>query len=374
MARTTRRLRRWRGAAAKAAGIALVALAGAHGCQDEIAATDEELRPVRVHEVASSSAIQKRMFPGKAQASTEAELSFKVSGQIRRLGVAVGTPVRSGQLIAELDDTDLQLELRQREASYAEASAQERNASSAYARTKILFDAQSASSKQLESDRANAESARANLRAQAQAVALAKSRIDYTRLYSPEDGLIASVPVAVNENVNAGEAIAVLNFGERPEVAFNVPEFLIGSVSRLQPANVRFSALGDEDFAAEIIEVGVAAGRTAYPVTASLMEPDPRVRAGMAAEVTLDFSRDEAGTTRIFVPAFAVAEDAEGRFAFVAVGDPGSVGTIERRPVTIGVLLQQGLEVTEGLEPGELVVTAGIRFIEPGMSVRILEP
>lgn len=344
------------------------------GCQAGDEPREAVVRPVRVHPVVASSAVQQRTFPGKAQAGTEAALSFKVSGQIRRLLVAVGTPVRKGQLIAELDETDLRLELRKAEAAFAEASARERNARSAYERTKILHERDSASIKQLDSDRALAESARATQRVQAQAVALAKSRIGYTKLYAPEDGLIASVPVAVNENVNAGEEIAGLNFGALPKVAFNVPGRLIGQVTQLQPAQVRFAALGDRVFEAEITEIGVAAGRTAYPVTATLGEPDTSVRAGLVAEVTLDFGPSETEATRIFVPASSVAEDADGRFTFVAVGETGANGVIERRPVTIGLLASQGLEITEGLEPGDLVVTAGIRFVAPGMNVRILEP
>ncbi len=352
----------------------LLACAIGPGCQATDAQEERVVRPVRVHAVQATSAVQLRRFPGTAEAGTEAALSFKVSGQIKRLMVAVGSAVRRGEPIAELDDTDLQLELRKSEAAYAEASARERNARAAYERTKILHERDSASDKELDSDQAQADSARASLRAQAQAVALAKSRIGYTKLYSPEDGLIASVPVSVNENVDAGETIATLNFGARPKVAFNVPGKLIGKVERLQPAAVTFAALGGKRFAAEVYEVGVAAGRTAYPVTAELLEPDPSIRAGMVAEVILEFGSAESQATRIFVPAYAVAEDADGRFTLIAQGEPGGEGTIERRPVTIGDLGQQGLEITEGLEPGDLVVTAGIRFVEPGMTVRILEP
>ena len=58
----------------------------------------------------------------------------------------------------------------------------------------------------------------------------------------------------------------------------------------------------------------------------------------------------------------------------MAVGEPGQSGVIERRPVTIGELEATGLEVLDGLAPGDLVVTAGIRFVAPGMTVQIQQP
>ena len=60
-------------------------------------------------------------------------------------------------------------------------------------------------------------------------------------------------------------------------------------------------------------------------------------------------------------------EDDQGRFAFVAVK-----GTIERRDVTTGRFTPLGLTITTGLKPGDLVVIAGLHFVEPGMKVRVL--
>ena len=94
----------------------------------------------------------------------------------------------------------------------------------------------------------------------------------------------------------------------------------------------------------------------------------------MVAETTVRFTRDdEDRSLGVVVPAFSVAEDSKGRFTYVAVPSEGGLAAIERRDVEIGDLSVAGLEISEGLEVGDQVVIAGLRFVEPGMTVRILE-
>ena len=352
--------------------LSLVALFGA-GCADEEAAQEAVIRPVLVHPVAPGSAVVEHSFPARSKAGTESALSFKVAGQVLDVLVSLGETVRQGQLIAAIDDRDLRLELRQAEAGYEEARARDRNARAEFERTKILHEKGAASDNARESAETEAISARAHLRAQAQAVALAKSALGYAELRAPTDGLIASVDANKNENVSVGTPIATLNAGGRAEVAFSVPETLIGSVERGQAATVRFTTLPDAVFPAEIIEIGVGTGRTAFPVTARLLDADDRIRSGMVAEATIRFTRSaKEGPPRLVVPAYAVAEDGQGRFVYIAKPSSEELALTERRPVETGSLTVEGLEIESGLEAGDQVVIAGLRFLEPGLTVRVM--
>jgi len=94
--------------------------------------------------------------------------------------------------------------------------------------------------------------------------------------------------------------------------------------------------------------------------------------AGMTAEVTLLIEGDP-GVAGVLVPPEAVDEDHLGSFVYVLVPtDAGDVATAERRAVEVGVFAPLGLEIVSGLESGEYVATAGIRTLEPGASVRLL--
>ena len=352
--------------------LVLLALLGS-GCQEDQAAEEIVIRPVLVHPVAPGSAVHENSFPARAKAGTESVLSFKVAGQVRDVLVSVGETVRQGQLIAALDDRDLRLELRQAEAGYEEARARDRNARAEFERTKILHEKGAASDNARESAETEAVSARAHLRAQAQAVALAKSTLGYAELRAPTDGLIASVDAEKNENVGVGTPIATLNAGGRAEVAFSVPESLIASIERGQAATVRFTTLPDAVFPAEIVEIGVGSGRTAFPVTARLLDADDRIRSGMVAEATIRFARSaQEGPPRLVVPAYAVAEDGQGRFVYVAKPSGDALALTERRAVATGSLTVEGLEIESGLEAGDEVVIAGLRFLEPGLTVRVM--
>jgi hypothetical protein len=74
------------------------------------------------------------------------------------------------------------------------------------------------------------------------------------------------------------------------------------------------------------------------------------------------------------VPAVAIGEDRDGRFVFVLERGDGGDGTVRRRPVRIGKPQSSlaGIEVLDGLEVGEEVVTAGVRRLTDGMAVRVL--
>jgi RND family efflux transporter MFP subunit len=152
-----------------------------------------------------------------------------------------------------------------------------------------------------------------------------------------------------------------------------MPEIFIAQLREGEPVEVTFDALPGEMFPATISEVGVAAGglATTFPVTVSLREASPEILPGMAAEVAIRFETVD-GRERIIVPTFAVGEDRRGRFVFIA--EPGDDGhTIaRRRMVKVGDLTSEGLEILEGLEEGELLITAGVSRIEDGMQVRLL--
>ena len=124
---------------------------------------------------------------------------------------------------------------------------------------------------------------------------------------------------------------------------------------------------------ARVTEVGVAVTGAAstFQVTVRLDESDPGIRSGMAAEVT--FRVQSAAGEIIIVPGVAVGEDDRGRFVYVVERGDGGSAVVRRRSVEVGRLVE-GIEIVNGLEPGELIVTAGVRRLSEGMVVRYEEP
>lgn len=343
------------------------------GCGKEEVQVEPVLRPVRTVTVGSTAAGRQRTFSGTARAGMESKLSFKVAGNVKRIAVKVGDNVTKGDLIGELDAKDYSLQVEQAKASLAQAQAQLRNAQAAFKRTRELYANRSASKSEFDAARAAAESAGAAVNASKKQVQLLRQQRGYTRLTAPVAGSIADVKVENNENVAAGQVVAVLTSGKDIEVHVAVPEVVISKVKKGSKVTVSFDALPDKSFSAVITEVGVSSvgAGTTFPVTARLTKTDPAIRAGMAAEVTFEFAKKDKGKKRIIVPSVAVGEDRKGRFVFIVEKAGEGVGAVKRRVVEVGELTGEGLEITKGLKDGDVVVTAGLRFLEDGIKVRL---
>ena len=121
-----------------------------------------------------------------------------------------------------------------------------------------------------------------------------------------------------------------------------------------------------------VYEVGVPGqGSSVFPVTIRLAnEVGEDVRSGMAAEVTFQFEVEAESAAEHVVPTTAVGEDREGRFVFVVDGD-GDTGNVRRTPVEVGEIGTNGIEILDGLEDGQRVVTAGVSRIRDGLEVRV---
>ena len=175
------------------------------------------------------------------------------------------------------------------------------------------------------------------------------------------------------ETVSAGKPVVVINAGAVPEVVVAVPESLVGRLSRGQTASVTFDAFKGTALEATITEVGVSANDrvSTYPVTLTLAEKNTKVRSGMAAKVTLHLG--SAGEKKkIYVSPRAVGEDLKGRFVFLVTPADKGFGVVKRKNVVVGEIVAAGLEVKSGVEPGALVVNAGLRFLSDGQQVRLL--
>lgn len=344
-----------------------------YSCGDK-ETVQEVIRPVRYIEVFSTGGNRVRTFSGVAQAGVESNLSFKVAGTVQKMWVKVGDNVKAGQRIALIDPADYQLQVQQAQAALQQAEAQQRNADAAYERAMQLYENRNISKSDLDAARAAAESADAAVKSMEKQLELAQRQLNYTQLTAPIEGDIAQVSVEVNENVRSGQNIVSLTAGSQIEVKISVPEVLITQINEGKKVTVTFDAVPGREFEATIIEVGVAAVEmtAAFPVTIRLDRASQEIRPGMAASVSIGFESTNQ-KERFIVPSSAVLEDRQGRFVFTVkpVSDQPDFGIVHRRPVSVGELTAEGLEIMQGLKDGDWVITAGMSRISDGQRVRL---
>jgi len=353
--------------------LALTAALAILGCEDE-PEEPEVIRPVRYVVVEGQDSATQRTFSGVSKSGQESRLSFQVSGQVLEVPINVGDRVKKGDTVARMDPADYALQLQNAQAAAAQSRAQERNAKATYERTRALYENQNASRQDLDADRTGYESGRAGLESANQQIQLRQRQLGYTHLKAPEPGVIATVDIEVNEYVQAGELVATLLAGDQIEVSVSVPASVIRSVKKGAKAMARFDSLDGKTFSGTVTEVGVssAGGATTFPVTVRLSEGENQVRAGMTADVTFVFASTTEGPM-YSLPISAVGEDREGRFVFMLQNEGDGLGTVHRSPVEVGEILSDGIEILSGVEPGNLVVTAGVSRIYDGLQVRVPE-
>ena len=129
------------------------------GCETPPEESEPLIRPVRYERVVAGGNRERRIFSGVTRAALEADLSFKVPGNVTKIAVDVGDSVTKGQVVARLDPTDYEVALRQAEAGLERARAQLRNARSSFERTRELYENRNVSKSELDNARANDESA-----------------------------------------------------------------------------------------------------------------------------------------------------------------------------------------------------------------------
>jgi len=355
-----------------------LAIALAAGCQEEVAdPSPPPLRPVRYSSVEAVDPARARIFAGAATAAAESRLSFKVSGTIVDLAVEVGDTVERGQAIARIDPVEYQLSVERSQAALADSEARLRNAEATYRRVQALFERDNMSQNDYDAARAAVQSARAGVRSVQKQLEQARLKVEHCTLEAPVAGHVASVNVEVSENVQTGSPVVILNSAAAPEVVVGIPELLIGELRRgARVEHIVFTALPGRNVSGVVREISpvAAAGTTTYPVRISLTSGIDGIRPGMAAEVEFRFG-DSTGQKRLVVPPQAVGEDRRGRFVWVVSGLTEGEATVSRRAVETGGLVYSGrssaIEVTAGLQEGELVVTAGVSSLDDGQRVRV---
>ena len=162
----------------------------------------------------------------------------------------------------------------------------------------------------------------------------------------------------------------------RIEMTIDIPENLISFTPYVENVRVVFDAFPDVTIPAEIKEVGTEASETTrtFPVTVIMDQPrGGTILPGMAGKATGDVRQvpDAQGVAAVEIPVAATFNAGESDATAVWVIDDAS-NQVTRRDVQTGQLTDHGIQITDGLKPGEWIVVAGVNSVREGQQVRIL--
>jgi len=349
------------------AAVLLATLAILAGCNGEAKVEAFAVRPVKVSVVGEAASGRTLSYSGVVRPRIESAVGFRVPGKIVERLVNVGDRVEVGQVVARLDDTDLQLAERSARAAVDSARSRRGVARNHLERGKALLPSAAiaradydARTNEMDAAASALESAEAQLRQ-------ATNAAGYATLSADKAGIVTAVLAEPAQVVSSGQAVVTLAQTGETEIGFAVPEQEAGYLTVGQAAKITLWAGPGVSFEGRIREIaGQAdpASRT-YAIRISVNGAPSIMRLGMTASVTLRIE-DEAPS--MVVPVAAITEGDAGPVVFVV--DPGTQ-TVRKAKVSVKGTAENGVRIANGLQAGDLVVTAGLQFLREGMPVRL---
>jgi RND family efflux transporter MFP subunit len=337
------------------------------GCSSEAKVAQDIARPVKVTVVGEAVNGRTMTYSGVVRPRIESAVGFRVAGKIVERLVNAGDRVEAGQLIAQLDDTDLRLAENSAKAALDAARSRRDIARDNLERGKALLPQQTISQAAYDSRRNEMDAAAAALESAEAQLRQASNAAGYATLRADKAGLVTSVTAEPGQVVNIGQPVITLAHLGETEVAVAVPEQDAGFLTIGQQAGVTLWVGPRKGLAGRIREIaGQAdpASRT-YAIRVTVNDAPRNMRFGMTASVTLRID-DEASA--LVLPVAALTEG-EGNPA-VFVVDPKHQ-TVRKTPVSVGGPAENGVRIASGLNAGDVVVTGGVQFLRDGMPVRL---
>ena len=380
-----RRTRRW--VILGVLGLAVAAAAGWF-------ATRPKVFEVRTASVVTSTPSQQYVVlnaTGYVVAQRKAAIASKATGRLEWLGVAEGSRVKAGEVIARIDNRDVVAQAQSADANVKaaraaleQAYAEERDANAQHKRNVDLVDKGFVSRSALDtslarSDRAVAgvASAQANLAASEAAARNAAVSVDYTEIRAPFDGVILSKSANVGDMVtpfssatDSKGAVVTMADMSTLEVEADVSEGSLGKVAVGQPAEIVLDALPGERFPGRISRMVPTVDRAKATVMTKVRFDaiDPRVLPEMSAKVAF-LSREASEADRrpvSAVPADAVVQR-DGRSVVFVVKD----GVATAVSVTTGAKLGDMVAIGNEVKSGEKVVVKPVADLASGALVKV---
>ncbi|MGJ9416378.1 efflux RND transporter periplasmic adaptor subunit [Massilia sp. CMS3.1] len=322
-------------------------------------------RPVRAAVLAEGAAGASAEFSGEVRPRIESRLGFRVAGKITAREVDVGTLVKQGQVLMQLDPQDLKLAATGAQASLRAAETNRDLADADYKRYQELRTKNFVSQSVLDTKRAALRAAQAEADAARAAFRGQSNQAGYASLVSDVDGVVTSIDAEVGQVVNAGTPVVRVARTDELDVVIGIPEDRVGDLRRASSVTVRIWSSPDQPIAGRVREVSPIADPATRTYTAKIAIP-PRagVRLGMTAAVQV---ASKNGGTGLRAPLTSLHHE-KGVTGVWLVEN----GAVRRVPVTIVGQAGNDVLLGEGVKAGQTVVTAGVNLLRQGQKVRIL--
>ncbi len=289
---------------------------------------------------------------GTAKANESVEIRPRISSLVTRILFEEGQFVEDGDLLVELENSEIRAGLALAEASLSESR-------SLYNRSKELESTQAISASSLEALHAQVKVDEANVEA-------ARAKLSHTRVRAPFSGRIGLRRVSPGSFVNTDSVITTLDDVSVIKLDFSVPETFVNVVRQGMNIVAHSLVFPERDFNGTVasIDTRLDPVSRAVEVRAVIPNDDGLLKPGMF--MTVDLQRDRGDV--MMAPEQAIVPEGSRQYVYVV-----SDGLVEKRQVQLGRRIPGYVVIAEGLAAGERVVTEGTHKVRDGARVETLE-
>jgi multidrug efflux system membrane fusion protein len=329
----------------------------------------EGVRPARVVKVALGVQSHQANYSGEVRARFETALAFRVGGKIAKRHVEVGSIVKAGQVLAELDPQDLRLVEAANRAQLAAAQADFELAERDLKRYTDLLEKKFISLADYERRKNLFDTAKARFAQVKAQHEVSANQAAYGQLLADHDGVIVSIEAEAGQVVATGQPVMRLARPQEKEVVVSVPENRLAELSAAQDIRIGLWAEPGKLYRGRVREISPAADPVTRTYTAkvTVLDAVPAMQLGMTANVLLG-----GGTPAPAAELPLTALYQQGGESAVWLVEPAS-SKVLLMPVKVGEYREKTFTVLSGLKDGDSVVSAGVHKLVPGQQVRVIQ-
>ncbi len=334
---------------------------------------DTTVRPIKSMVVGESFQEPNLYFPGLVDSDIKVTLSFNVPGQLMQIPLSDGQTVKKGELLAQLDDSSFQNEVKNAQAEVTRAQA-------TFKRMEQAMKSNAISKEDFSKAKADYDKAMAKLE-------ISKKNLEDTKILARFDGVIAETHVDKFDTLSAGQRVVTLQNNDMVNIVVSIPEQYLINRKNQKRANDQgafhaiFDALPGEKFPLTIKEYSTQADfkTQTYRVRFQMKTPDKYViLPGMSATVVIQnlFIADKAADSTLMIESDSSGIDSTGgHFVWILEkSDQPDIFKAVQRTIKVGRRSGTTVQVMEGLKTGERIATAGITVLSEGRRVSLLTP
>lgn len=344
-----------------------VAAVFAAGCHSNTAEKAEDVRPVRSMAVGATAGSVGANYPGEVRARYESKLGFRTAGKVVQRLVDVGAHVQAGQVLMRLDPEQETLQNAAVDAQVDAAKSRVAQNRTDLERTQSLFKRKFASAAEMDQSKLTLDESESQLRNALAQQQIQRNQRGYTQLVADRAGVVTAINAEVGQVVSPGSPVLVVAADGEREIAVSIPEARISEVRDAKRMTISLWSNPGKTYLGKLRELAPDTDEVTrtYAARITLQDPGPEVRLGMTATV---FNPDVEGTTAIRLPLTAI-HDPSGKPQVWIVDSATS--RVNARPVKLGQAQKDSVLIAEGVNAGDVVVTAGVNHLHAGQKVKL---